>query len=36
MISHIIRKLKQLKIQQMVEGLPKDVGLRSAKMSVWE
>ena len=35
-IAHILRKLKQLKIQQMIEGLPKDAGLRSAETSPWE
>lgn len=35
-ITHIIRKLKQLKIQQMIEGLPKDAGLRSVETSAWE
>lgn len=35
-ITHIIRKLKQLKIQQMIEGLPKDARLRSAETLAWE
>lgn len=35
-ITHIIRKLKQLKIQQMIEGLPKDARLRSVETSAWE
>lgn len=35
-ITHILRKLKQLKIQQMIEGLPKDAGLRSVEKSAWE
>lgn len=35
-ITHILRKLKLPKIQQMIEGLPKDAGLRSAETSVWE